>query len=95
MKALAQPGKLDGLPDPVPLPLAGLYHPGWPRIETDIAAIERLPGGSGTVAIAINSATVTGDDTGWLDALIASLERRGLRAYAVYGPRQRKTCSFA
>jgi cobaltochelatase CobN len=94
MKALAQPGKLDGLPDPVPLPLAGLYHPGWPRIETDIAAIERLPGSSGTVAIAINSATVTGDDTGWLDALIASLEQRGLRAYAFYGPRQQKDLFF-
>lgn len=94
MKALAQPGKLDGLPDPVPLPLAGLYHPGWPRIEADIAAIERLPGSSGTVAIAINSATVTSDDTGWLDALIASLERRGLRAYAFYGPRQQKDLFF-
>jgi cobaltochelatase CobN len=94
MKALAQPGKLDGLPDPVPLPLAGLYHPGWPRVETDIAAVERLAGSSGTVAIAINSATVTGDDTGWLDALIASLERRGLRAYAFYGPRQQKDLFF-
>ncbi|SOD27740.1 cobaltochelatase CobN subunit [Variovorax sp. YR752] len=94
MKALEQPGKLDGLPDPVPLPLAGLYHPSWPRIETDIAAIERLPGSSGTVAIAINSATVTGDDTGWLDALIASLERRSLRAYAFYGPRQQKDLFF-
>ncbi|MGJ7499067.1 cobaltochelatase subunit CobN [Variovorax sp. ZT5P49] len=94
MKALAQPGKLGGLPDPVPLPLAGLYHPGWPRIETDIAAVERLPGSNGTVAIAINSATVTGDDTGWLDTLIASLERRGLRAYAFYGPRQQKDLFF-
>ncbi|UVH60206.1 cobaltochelatase subunit CobN [Variovorax paradoxus] len=94
MKALAQPGKLDGLPDPVPLPLTGLYHPGWPRIEADIAAIERLPGSSGTVAIAINSATVTSDDTGWLDTLIASLERRGLRAYAFYGPRQQKDLFF-
>ncbi|MFS2205102.1 cobaltochelatase subunit CobN [Variovorax sp. Varisp36] len=93
MKALAQPGNLAGLPDAVPLPLAGLYHPAWPRIETEIAAIERLPG-SGTVAIAVNSATVTGDDTGWLDALIASLERRGMRAYAFYGPRQQKDLFF-
>lgn len=93
MKALRQPGRLDGLPDPVPLPLAGIYHPGWPRVETDIAAIEGLPG-KGTVAIAINSATVTGDDTGWLDALIASLEARGLRAYAFYGPRQQKDLFF-
>lgn len=93
MKAMAQPGNLAGLPDPVPLPIAGLYHPGWPRIEADVAAIERLPG-SGTVSIAVNSATVTGDDTGWLDALIASLERRGLRAYAFYGPRQQKDLFF-
>lgn len=93
MKALRRPGRMDGLPDPVPLPLAGIYHPGWPRVETDIAAIEGLPG-KGTVAIAINSATVTGDDTGWLDALIASLEARGLRAYAFYGPRQQKDLFF-
>ena len=93
MKALRQPGRLDGLPDSVPLPLAGIYHPGWPRVETDMAAVERLPG-NGTVAIAVNSATVTGDDTGWLDALIASLEARGLRAYAFYGPRQQKDLFF-
>ncbi|MET3177045.1 UNVERIFIED_ORG: cobaltochelatase CobN [Variovorax guangxiensis] len=93
MKAMAQPGKADGLPDPVPMPLAGLYHPAWPRIETGVPAVERLAG-SGTVAIAINSATVAGEDTGWLDALIASLERRGLRAYAFYGPRQQKDLFF-
>jgi cobaltochelatase CobN len=81
------------LPAPVPLPLAGFYHPGWPRIETDIAAIDKLPG-SGTVAIAINGATVSGDDTGWLDTLIAALEQRGLRAYAFYGPRQQKDLFF-
>ena len=96
MQAMAKPGELAGLPAPVPLPLAGFYHPGWPRIETDIAALDRLPGNpaSGTVAIAINSATVTGDDTGWLDALIASLEQRSLRAYAFYGPRQQKDLFF-
>ncbi|RQO47616.1 cobaltochelatase subunit CobN [Variovorax sp. KBW07] len=94
MKALAQVNDLAGLPAPVPLPLAGLYHPGWPRIETDLAALDRLPGAGGTVAIAINSATVTGDDTAWLDHLIASLEQRGLRAYAFYGPRQQKDLFF-
>ncbi len=93
MKALTQIGNLASLPAPVSLPLAGLYHPGWPRVETDIAAVERLPGND-TVAIAINAATVTGDDTGWLDALIASLEQRGLRAYALYGPRQQKDLLF-
>ncbi|WP_145758581.1 cobaltochelatase subunit CobN [Variovorax atrisoli] len=97
MKALRQPGGMQGLPEPVPLPLAGIYHPGWPRVETDVAAIERLAGsgtGSGTVAIAVNSATLAGDDTAWLDALIASLEARGLRAYAFYGPRQQKDLFF-
>ncbi|QNK71807.1 cobaltochelatase subunit CobN [Variovorax sp. PAMC26660] len=94
MKALAQVDDLAGLPAPVPLPLAGLYHPGWPRIETDITALDRLPGTGGTVAIAINSATVSNDDTGWLDRLIASLEQRGLRAYAFYGPRQQKDLFF-
>ncbi|MET3494923.1 cobaltochelatase subunit CobN [Variovorax boronicumulans] len=94
MKALGQIDSLDGLPPPVPLPLAGFYHPGWPRVETDIAAVSRLPGNAGTVAIVINSATVTGDDTAWLDRLIATLEQRGLRAYAFYGPRQQKDLFF-
>ena len=43
-----------------------------------------------TVAIAVNNAVFTSDDTPWLDALITSLEQRGLRAYAFYGPRQQK-----
>ena len=55
-------GDAAGLPDPVPLPLAGFYHPDWPRVESSIAAVEALPGGQGTVAIAVNSATLTSDD---------------------------------
>jgi cobaltochelatase CobN len=43
-----------------------------------------------TVAIAVNNAVFTSDDTPWLDALIHALEQRGLRAYAFYGPRQQK-----
>ena len=43
-----------------------------------------------TVAIAVNNAVFTSDDTPWLDALITALELRGLRAYAFYGPRQQK-----
>ena len=43
-----------------------------------------------TVAIAVNNAVFTSDDTPWLDALITALEQRGLRAYAFYGPRQQK-----
>lgn len=94
MKALKQVGDLNGLPASVPLPLAGFYHPGWPRVESDIAAVDQLQAVNGTVAIAINGATLTGDDTGWLDQLIARLERRGLRAYAFYGPRQQKDLFF-
>ena len=43
-----------------------------------------------TVAIAVNNAVFTSNDTPWLDAMITALERRGLRAYAFYGPRQQK-----
>ena len=43
-----------------------------------------------TIAIAVNNAVFTSDDTPWLDALISALEQRGLRAYAFYGPRQQK-----
>lgn len=45
---------------------------------------------SKTVAIAVNNAVFTSDDTPWLDALITALEQRGMRAYAFYGPRQQK-----
>ncbi|WP_281080659.1 cobaltochelatase subunit CobN [Variovorax paradoxus] len=90
MQALARVDVSDGLPEPVATPLAGFYHPGWPRIETSIEAVEQLPGTNGTVAIAVNAATVTGEDTAWLDTLIAALAQRGLRAYAFYGPRQQK-----
>ncbi len=98
MAALRQVGRLDGLPAPERLPAAGLYHPGWPGIESDPGALDRLPGpaaGAPTVAIAINNAVLTSDDTGWVDALVGALERRGLRAYAFYGPRQRKDLFFA
>ncbi|MDQ0071730.1 cobaltochelatase CobN [Variovorax boronicumulans] len=94
MKALAQIDDVNGLPPPVPMPLSGFYHPRWTRIETDIAAVDRLAGTAGTIAIAVNSATVTGDDTGWLDHLIGALEQRGLRAYVFYGPRQQKNLFF-
>jgi cobaltochelatase CobN len=47
-----------------------------------------------TVAIAVNNAVFTSDDTPWLDVLIAALEQRGLRAYAFYGPRQQKDLFF-
>ena len=43
-----------------------------------------------TVAIAVNNAVFTSDDTPWLEALIHALEQRGLRAYAFYGLRQQK-----
>ncbi|MGH8803578.1 MAG: cobaltochelatase subunit CobN [Polaromonas sp.] len=56
------------------------------------AAIKKVA--NKTVAIAVNNAVFTSDDTPWLDALIAALEQRGLRAYAFYGPRQQKDLFF-
>jgi cobaltochelatase CobN len=96
MTALGQVGDMAGLPAPVVLPLSGFYHPDWPRVEADIASLDRLPGarGAATMAIAVNVATLTSDDTDWLDRMIRSLERRGLRAYAFYGPRQQKDLFF-
>ncbi|WP_341903448.1 cobaltochelatase subunit CobN [Polaromonas sp. YR568] len=86
-------GALDELPPAVRLPLAGFYHPAWPHIESQLPAFDAFPGVDAkapTVAIAVNNAVFTSDDTPWLDALMAALERRGLRAYAFYGPRQQK-----
>ena len=89
----------DALPPAVQLPLSGLYHPAWSQIA---AHIENSPLASAkygdvapkTVAIAVNNAVFTSDDTPWLDSLIAALEQRGLRAYAFYGPRQQKDLFF-
>lgn len=98
-----------GLPPAVQLPLAGFYNPAWPHIESDAKALETLPvkgankavettpqmpAAIKTIAIAVNNAVFTSDDTPWLDALIAALEQRGLRAYAFYGPRQQKDLFF-
>jgi cobaltochelatase CobN len=113
-QALGQGAALN-LPPAVQLPLAGFYHPKWPRIESDAQALAHLSSFSSfpflqsnrpqapetrgqaaikTVAIAVNNAVFTADDTPWLDALIAALEARGLRAYAFYGPRQQKDLFF-
>ncbi len=96
----------------VELPMRGFYHPRWPRIESDVQTLARLPSPDSskenlapalsppvqaaikTVAIAVNNAAFTSDDTPWLDTLIAALEQRGLRAYAFYGPRQQKDLFF-
>ncbi len=85
------------LPPAVQLPLAGFYHPKWPHIESQPQTLDTLPDLSAstrTVAIAVNNAVFTSDDTPWLDALITALEQRGLRAYAFYGPRQQKDLFF-
>ena len=95
----------DALPAAVQLPPAGLYHPAWAQIEAHVQALEKLPfykknsalapveraqEATKTIAIAVNNAVFTSDETPWLDSLIAALEQRGLRAYAFYGPRQQK-----
>ncbi|WP_421955541.1 cobaltochelatase subunit CobN [Polaromonas sp.] len=98
------------LPAAVQLPLAGFYNPAWSNMATDPKTIENLPifkpnravagvqraqPAIKTVAIAVNNAAFTADDTHWLDTLITALEQRGLRAYAFYGPRQQKDLFFA
>lgn len=110
LKAGAVPTEaVAAMPAAVQLPLMGFYNPQWPQIESDAGALDTLPvprknqapsaisPGSDaikTVAIAVNNAVFTSDDTPWLDALIAALEQRGLRAYAFYGPRQQKDLFF-
>lgn len=110
LQSTALPGAgVAGLAAAVQLPLAGFYNPGWPHIEADAQNLENHffsaskrplgqhllgPVAIKTVAIAVNNAVFTSDDTAWLDALIAALEQRGLRAYAFYGPRQQKDLFF-
>lgn len=110
MAALTSPGlNAAQLPPAVQLPLAGFYNPAWPQIAPSVLEAQKqlnstskpllakaLIAGTAlkTVAIAVNNAVFTSDDTPWLDALIAALEQRGLRAYAFYGPRQQKDLFF-
>lgn len=92
------------MPAAVQQPVAGFYHPAWASLRTDLADFlqEKAPlateskvqGTPATVAIAVNNAVFTSDDSAWLDRLIAALEQRGLRAYAFYGPRQQKDLFF-
>jgi cobaltochelatase CobN len=105
--AALQPGPrtlADALPAAVQLPLAGVYHPAWPQVQPGMQLVFERNGplalaniaqaAPKTVAIAVNNAVFTSDDTAWLDSLIAALEQRGLRAYAFYGPRQQKDLFF-
>lgn len=110
MAALTSPGlNAAPLPPAVQLPLSGFYNLAWPQIvPSAVEAQQQLHLRSNqlkdlaliagyapkTVAIAVNNAVFTSDDTPWLDALIAALEQRGLRAYAFYGPRQQKDLFF-
>jgi cobaltochelatase CobN len=95
---------VDAMPVAVQLPSAGVYHPAWAQVYGDLQAIFNRNGpltpadsaraAPKTVAIAVNNAVFTSDDTPWLDSLIAALEQHGLRAYAFYGPRQQKDLFF-
>ena len=88
------------LPAAKPFPEQGFYHPDWPDIQTSLDTVAGLLDGNlegqreretsvkSIVAIAINPVTISSGDTAWLDALIASLAKHGLHAYAFYGPRQ-------
>ena len=97
------------LPPAVQLPLAGFYNPAWPQIAPSVLEAQQQLNlrlnplqardfiahiAIKKVAISVNNAVFTSDDTPWLDALIAALEQRGLRAYAFYGPRQQKDLFF-
>ncbi len=93
----------NNLPAAIQMPLQGFYHPAWPMLVTDASEVIKRNGHSqtvipspqspraslpGVVAIAVNSAVFTSDDTAWLDRLISAIESRGLKAYAFFGPRQ-------
>ena len=95
MAALRQSGPratAEALPTAMQLPSAGFYHPSWAGIESKLPVAPENANDIAikTVAIAVNNAVFTSDDTPWLDSLITTLEQRGLRAYAFYGPRQQK-----
>jgi cobaltochelatase CobN len=99
MAAQKTPGprvSAEALPLALSSPAAGFYHPAWQNFEPKWppALMARAQIAPKTVAIAVNSAVFTSDDTPWLDSLIAALEQRGLRAYAFYGPRQQKDLYF-
>ena len=97
------------MPPAVQLPLAGFYNPAWPSIASSALEAQKQLNlkpnrplaqefnaliATKKVAIAVNNAVFTSDDTAWLDTLIAALEQRGLQAYAFYGPRQQKDLFF-
>jgi len=95
LQALSAVASRDGtaaLPAAHVLPEAGFYHPHWQQLEAQWPASFDTDAQTHTqtVAIAVNRAVFTSDDTGWLDSLIVALQKRGLRAYAFYGPRQQK-----
>ena len=90
----------DELPLAITLPPQGFYHPHWPRVLTTPGDVwERLQPKSKSeshliVAIAVNHAVFTSDDTDWLNQLIDELESQGLKAYAFFGPRQNANLFF-
>ena len=100
--ALAQRSSNAELPESIPFPAQGFYHPSWDKIETDPMQVDArlemfsskgaLPIGNtqalGMVAIAVNAAVFTSGDHAWLDRLIDQLQRKGVTAFAFYGPRQ-------
>ncbi len=53
-----------------------------------LAANATKTASGGVVAIVVNSAVFTSDDTNWLDHMIEALEKRGMQAFAFFGPRQ-------
>lgn len=105
IKALNDQFVEQALPLPIVLPSQGFYHPNWPNILDDHEAMvarlnanpepsDHISENPGNVAIAVNPAVFTSEDTEWLDTLIKAIERRGHRAYAFFGPRQNADLFF-
>ncbi|MEM8713089.1 MAG: cobaltochelatase subunit CobN, partial [Planctomycetota bacterium] len=74
------------------MPSLGFYHPNWsdlaaslPEVETRLSEMEMID--APRVAIAFHQGSLVANDLSWLDALIRSMERRGVFAYGFYGPR--------
>lgn len=78
------------LPPAKPFPDQGFYHPQWQELETEISVVmaKLVSADQPVVAIAVNRAALSAEDTLWLDKVISTLAERQIASYAFYGPRQ-------
>lgn len=71
------------IPEPVPLPAIGIYHPASPAPFSSAQAYRewgraRWPENAASIAVVIHRGLIASMETRVVDALIASLEKRGL-----------------